>query len=154
MIKAELGADEVFTWNSVTRSADPAINTPYGSDHFQDKAIKGLQFSEIRPTASGAHVDQDGPNSMRMCRGAAGEDVFEKFSRVQQLNVWRPLKGPVTCKPLAVCDGSTVPEKSKAYHMGMFGTRIMVHHDGEYLTSAVCKVVADHQGRCAEVVLH
>ena len=77
MIKAELGADEVFTWNSVTRSADPSVNTPYGSDHFQDKAIKGLQFSEIRPTASGAHVDQDGPNSMRMSRQPSGRTRWD-----------------------------------------------------------------------------
>lgn len=132
MLKEELGADEVFIWNSVTRSANPEVNTAYGSNHFQDKAIKGLQFgSTIRPVSSGTHVDQDAPNSRRMCRGAAGEDVFEKFSRVQQLNVWRPLKGPVTCQPLAVCDGSTLPAKSQSVHMGMFGTRVIVHHDGE-----------------------
>lgn len=132
MIKEELGANEIFVWNSVTRSADPEVNTPYDNNHFQEKAVKGLQFGTvIRPVASGAHVDQDTPNSRRMCRGAAGVDVFEKFSRVQQLNIWRPLRGPVTCKPLAVCDGSTVPEKSKSIHMGMFGTRVVVHHDSE-----------------------
>jgi hypothetical protein len=131
MIKRELGADQVFVWNSVTRSANPDVNTAYGTNHFQDKAIEGLQFgTTIRPVASGAHVDQDGPNSRRMCKGAAGNDVFEKFSRVQQLNIWRPLKGPVTCKPLAVCDGSTVPENSTGIHMGMFGTRVIVHHNG------------------------
>lgn len=131
MVKQELGADEVFIWNSVTRSADPSVNTAYGGNHFQDKAIKGLQFgSTIRPVASGVHVDQDGPNSRRMCESAVGTDVFDKFSRVQQLNVWRPLKGPVTSKPLAVCDGTTVSKKSKNVHMGLFGTRVVVHHDG------------------------
>lgn len=132
MIKNELGADEVFIWNSVTRSADPEVHSAYGNNHFQDKAIKGLQFGTVvRPVASGVHVDQDASNSRRMCQGAAGNDVFERFSRVQQLNIWRPLKGPVTCKPLAVCDGSTVPEKSKSIHMGLFGTRVVVHHDGK-----------------------
>lgn len=131
MIKEGLGADQVYVWNSVTRSSAPDVNTPYGTNHFQDNAITGLQFdSKIRPVASGAHVDQDGLNSRRMCKGAAGEDVFEKFSRVQQLNIWRPLKGPVTSKPLAVCDGSTVPAKSTGIHMGMFGTRVIVHHNG------------------------
>jgi hypothetical protein len=130
MIKEHLGADEVFVWNSVSRSADPEINTPYGNDHFQQKAIKGLQFgTTIRPVASGAHVDQDGPNSRRMCQGAAGSDIFNRFARVQQLNIWRPLKGPVTCKPLAVCDGSTVSEQARSVHMGLFGTRVVVHHD-------------------------
>lgn len=134
MIKEQLGADEVFVWNSVTRSADPDINTAYGGNHFQEKAIAGLQFgTTIRPVASGAHVDQDAPNSRRMCQGAAGANVFERFSRVQQLNIWRPLKGPVTCKPLAVCDGSTVPVKAKGIHMGMFGTRVVVHYDGKQM---------------------
>jgi hypothetical protein len=137
MIKQRLGADQVFVWNSVTRSANPDVNTPYQNNHFQEKAIKGLQFgSTIRPVASGAHVDQDAPNSRRMCSGAAGADVFNRFSRVQQLNVWRPLKGPVTCKPLAVCDGSTLSENAKNIHMGMFGTRVIVHHDGMRLFSA------------------
>jgi hypothetical protein len=133
MIKEELGADEVFVWNSVTRSADPAINTPYGKNHFQAKPVKGLQFgSAIMGVANGAHVDQDAPNSQRMCKAAAGDNVFERFSRVQQLNVWRPLRGPVTCKPLAVCDGSTAPERSKSIHMGLFGSRVIVHHDGKH----------------------
>ncbi|KAH8591312.1 hypothetical protein B0O99DRAFT_632435 [Bisporella sp. PMI_857] len=130
MIKTQLGADEAFIWNSVTRSADPSVLTPYGNNHFQDKAIVGLQFGAIiRGTASGAHVDQDVSNSQRMCRAAAGGDVFQKYSRVQQLNIWRPLKGPVTSKPLAVCDGSTVPDKSKSIHCGHFGTRVLLHHD-------------------------
>ncbi|KAH7063837.1 hypothetical protein BKA63DRAFT_526273 [Paraphoma chrysanthemicola] len=130
MIEENLGADEVYVWNAVTRSADPEVNTPYGNDHFQQKAINGLQFgTTIRPVATGAHVDQDGPNSRRMCQAAAGEDVFDRFARVQQLNVWRPLKGPVTCKPLAVCDGSTILDETKSIHMGLFGTRVVVHHD-------------------------
>ncbi|KAK6073415.1 methyltransferase [Seiridium cupressi] len=130
MIKDELGADEVFIWNSVTRSADPEVNTPYGTNHFQEKAIKGLQFGTmIRPAASGVHVDQDASNSRRMCQGAAGDDVFEKFSRVQQINIWRPLRGPVTSKPLAVCDGASLPDKSQSIHMGVFGTRVIIHHD-------------------------
>ncbi|EXJ79492.1 hypothetical protein A1O1_08756 [Capronia coronata CBS 617.96] len=130
MIQEQLGADAVFVWNSVTRSANPERYQPYGSNHFQDKAIKGLQFGEtIRPTASGVHVDQDASNSRRMCEGAAGSDAFEKYSRVQQLNVWRPLKGPVTSKPLTVCDGTTVAPKDVSIHMGVFGTRVLVHHD-------------------------
>lgn len=115
----------------MTRSSDPSTNTPYGQNHFQEKAIKGLQFgSDIKPVASGAHVDQDAPNSRRMCIAAAGPDVFEKYSRVQQLNIWRPLKGPVTCRGLAVCDGSTVKEEDMSVHMGLFGTRVIIHHDG------------------------
>jgi hypothetical protein len=132
MIKEKLGADDVFVWNSVTRSSDPTTNTPYGKNHFQAKAITGLQFgTTIRPAASGAHVDQDAPNSRRMCQGAAGDDVFSRFSRVQQLNLWRPLKGPITTKPLAVCDGSSVPDRCKGIHCGLFGTRVTVHHDSE-----------------------
>lgn len=81
-------------WNSVVRSADPAVNAPYGTNHLQKKAIAGLQFgSVVRPTAAGAHVDQDAPNSIRMCKLAAGDDLFDKYKRVQQLNLWRPIRG-------------------------------------------------------------
>ncbi|KAF2027950.1 hypothetical protein EK21DRAFT_70797, partial [Setomelanomma holmii] len=132
MIKEQLGADEVYVWNAVSRSADPEVNTPYGNDHFQKKAIKGPQFgATIRPVAAGAHVNQDGPNSRRMCQAAAGEDIFNRFTRVQWLNIRRPLRGPVTCKPLAVCDGSTVGAKARSIHMGLFGSRVVVHHDEE-----------------------
>lgn len=54
---------------------------------------------------------------------------------MQQLNVWRPLKGPVTCQTLAVCDGTTVAAKSKSIHMGLFGTGVVIHHDGQYSLS-------------------
>lgn len=110
------------------------MNTPYGKNHFQDKAITGLQFSgDVKPVASGAHVDQDASNSRRICEKAAGEDVFKRYLRVQQLNVWRPLKGPVTSKALAVCDGSSIPETSQSVHMGLFGSRVILHHDGKLL---------------------
>ncbi|KAH7037552.1 uncharacterized protein B0I36DRAFT_67674 [Microdochium trichocladiopsis] len=134
LIKTHLGATDVFIWNSVTRSSSPSTHTPYTpstSANFQTTAIKGLQFgtATVRPTASGAHVDQDAPNSRRMCRGAAGGDCFERYRRVQQINLWRPLRGPVREKPLAVCDGGSVRAESKGIHCGLFGTRVTLHHD-------------------------
>lgn len=130
LIQTQLGASRVFIWNSVTRSSDPALNAPYEGNHLQKAPIKGLQFgTTIRPTATGAHVDQDAPNSMRMCRLAAGDDV--KYARVQQINVWRPLRGPVTTAPLTLCDGRTVDESCKGIHCGFFGSRVTVHHGPE-----------------------
>ncbi|KAF2637124.1 hypothetical protein P280DRAFT_552563 [Massarina eburnea CBS 473.64] len=116
-------------WNTAyLEETAQMIKNQLGAD--EQKAIQGLQFGTVvRPVAASAHVDQDGPNSRRMCEGAASEDVFERLARMQQLNVWRPLKGPVTCKPMAVCEGSTVSPESKSVHMGLFGTRVVVHHD-------------------------
>ncbi|KAK4702295.1 hypothetical protein P7C70_g3928, partial [Phenoliferia sp. Uapishka_3] len=132
LLKAQLGATEVFIWNSVSRSSDPKVNQPYGANHFQKEAIKGLQFgSTIRGTAAGAHVDQDSSNSLRMCKVAAGDDVLEKYSRVQQLNLWRPISGPVTMAPLVVCDGRTVKATERSVHCGLFGTRTVIHHGTE-----------------------
>jgi len=133
LVKDLVNADEVFVWNSVTRSADPTVQTPYGKDHFQTKAIDGLQFGAIiRPPASGAHVDQDAANSKRMCVAALGDEgVFNSYRRVQQLNLWRPLRGPVTSRPLAVCDGASVPDRCKAIHYGLFGTRVTLCYDGK-----------------------
>lgn len=144
-----LSASAVYIWNSVTRSADPAVNTPYGtSGNFQTAAIKGLQFGKggtVRPAASGAHVDQDADNSRRMCRVAAGEDCFDfegggaqkeaRYRRVQQINLWRPLRGPVRSRPLAVCDGATVAARDKGIHCGLFGTRVTLHHNRMSLPS-------------------
>ncbi|KAL8291265.1 hypothetical protein RQP46_002243 [Phenoliferia psychrophenolica] len=133
VLKDLLGATKVLIWNSVSRSSDPQVNTPYGASHFQKEPVKGLQFgATIRGTAAGAHVDQDADNSRRMCRAAAGDDVFEKYRRVQQINFWRPISGPVTQAPLVVCDGRTVGVGDKSTHCGMFGTRVVVHHgDGQ-----------------------
>lgn len=133
MIKSQLGASEVFIWNSVTRSSDPKVNTPYEKHLFaQEKPIEGLQFPELaRPPASGAHVDQDAAGSRRICKIAAGEHVFEMYSRVQQLNAWVPLKGPVTAFPLAVCNGTTFTQERTGYARGIFATRINVLYGGK-----------------------
>lgn len=128
LVKAQLGASKVLIWNSVARSSDPKANSPYGGNHFQKEAIKGLQFGgtisassrtspwrnvELRsnplagPTAAGAHVDQDAPNSLRMCKAAAGDDVLSQWRRVQQINVWRPISGtyrsPLLVSPSLEC---------------------------------------------------
>ncbi|RDW74861.1 hypothetical protein BP6252_06003 [Coleophoma cylindrospora] len=132
-LQAQLGAREVVIWNSVTRSSEPKVNTPYDKKPFaQDEPIEGLQFPDlVRPTASGAHVDQDALGSRRICKLALGEDVFEKYSRVQQINVWVPLKGPVTAFPLAVCDGSTFTKERTGYSYGMFASRINAFYGEE-----------------------
>ncbi|KAH8879770.1 hypothetical protein GQ53DRAFT_23822 [Thozetella sp. PMI_491] len=131
-IKSLLGASDVFIWNSVTRSSDPDINTPYSGNLRQLQPIEGLQFPElVRPTASGAHVDQDPTGSLHICKLTVGEDIFKKYSRVQQINAWRPLKGPVTSHPLAVCDGTTFCDARKGYACGMFAPRINVFYGDE-----------------------
>jgi hypothetical protein len=134
MMKTQLGANEVIVWNSVTRSSEPKVNTPYSIGLFdQNKPIEGLQFPDlVRPAASGAHVDTDAMGSRRVCKLAAGEDVFEKYSRVQQLNVWVPLKGPVTAFPLAVCDGTTFTKEHTGYARGVFGSRVNVLYGSEF----------------------
>jgi len=51
---------------------------------------------------------------------------------VQQLNVWVPLKGPVTAFPLAVCDGTTFTKERTGYARGVFGSRINVLYGSEF----------------------
>lgn len=34
-------------------------------------------------------------------------------------------------KPLVICDGRTLSEKGWSRHCGLFGTRVIVHHEGE-----------------------
>lgn len=50
---------------------------------------------------------------------------------MQQLNVWVPLRGPVTVMPLAVCDGATFAGGRRGLANGLFGRRVNVFYGGE-----------------------
>lgn len=49
----------------------------------------------IKATARQAHVDQDEDYARVICKRAVGDDVFERYSRVQIVNLWRPLAGAI-----------------------------------------------------------
>ncbi|TLU73785.1 CmcJ/NvfI family oxidoreductase [Lichenicoccus roseus] len=79
-------------------------------DHTIRRRIPGQEdrAGQRQPVAR-VHVDQtlsSGPERVRRHLGAEAAALLD--GRVQVINVWRPIRGPVLDSPLAVCDGSSL----------------------------------------------
>jgi hypothetical protein len=94
-LQATLRADRVFIF-----------------DHTVRKRVDGapdVRGAAPRQPATRVHVDQtatSGPNRVREHLAAEAEELLK--GRVQVINLWRPIKGPLRDAPLAMCDGATV----------------------------------------------
>ena len=75
-----------------------------GSPAQQDRSRSGP-----RQPATRVHVDhtaQSGPQRVRDLMADEAEELLK--GRVQVINLWRPIRGPLRDAPLAVCDARTV----------------------------------------------
>lgn len=94
LLKAATGASRVFVFDHVTRR----------------RAVNGEATAEGRPQpVTRVHVDhtaRSGPQRVRDLLAEEAEDLLH--GRVQIVNVWRPIKGPLLDAPLAVCDAASV----------------------------------------------
>jgi hypothetical protein len=81
-------------------------------DHTVRKRVEGapdIRGAGPRQPATRVHVDQtaaSGPNRVREHLPDEAERLLA--GRVQVINLWRPIRGPVRDTPLAMCDGQTV----------------------------------------------
>ena len=81
-------------------------------DHLQRRRVPGQQDrsrSGPRQPATRVHVDhtaRSGPQRVRDLMGEEAEELLK--GRVQVINMWRPIRGPLRDAPLAVCDSRTV----------------------------------------------
>jgi hypothetical protein len=81
-------------------------------DHTVRKRVEGaadVRGAGPRQPATRVHVDQtdsSGANRVREHLPAEAEELLK--GRVQVINVWRPIRGPLRDAPLAMCDGQTV----------------------------------------------
>ena len=81
-------------------------------DHTVRRRIEGapdIRGAGPRQPATRVHVDQtvgSGPNRVREHVPAEADELLK--GRVQVINLWRPIRGPVRDTPLAMCDGQTV----------------------------------------------
>jgi len=81
-------------------------------DHLQRRRVPGLQDRSRngpRQPATRVHVDhtaRSGPQRVRDLMGDEAEELLR--GRVQVINMWRPIRGPLRDAPLAVCDSRTV----------------------------------------------
>jgi hypothetical protein len=81
-------------------------------DHTLRRRVRGAPDRAAnmpRQPATGVHVDhtaKSGPQRVRDFFGDEAEELLR--GRVQVINLWRPIRGPLRDAPLAVCDARTV----------------------------------------------
>jgi hypothetical protein len=94
LLKAATGASRVFVFDHVTRQR--AI----GGD---DAAVARRQ------PVTRVHVDHTAKSGPQRVRDLLADEAEQLLGgRVQIVNVWRPIKGPLLDAPLAVCDAGSV----------------------------------------------
>ncbi len=97
LLRRRFGASQVAIFD-VTRRSDDAVGArnPAGR----------------RGPASRLHVDYTAKSGPRRAKDILGEDEVARLTasgaRIVQVNVWRPIRGPVERSPLALADASTV----------------------------------------------
>src|SRR4051812_16085731 len=81
-------------------------------DHTLRRRVRGTQDRSAntpRQPATRVHVDhtaKSGPQRVRDFFGDEAEELLK--GRVQVINLWRPIRGPLRDAPLAVCDARSV----------------------------------------------
>jgi hypothetical protein len=97
-LKEHTGASRVFVFDHVQRRRVP------GSEG--DRRAAGP-----RQPATRVHVDHTARSGPQRVRDLLPDEADELLKgRVQVINLWRPLKGPLQDAPLALCDARTVAE--------------------------------------------
>lgn len=97
VIAESTGASKVFIFDHTLRKRVPGVD---------DRAA-----GAPRQPATRVHVDhtaRSGPQRVRDFFGDQAEELLH--GRVQVINLWRPIRGPLRDAPLAVCDAGSVAE--------------------------------------------
>src|SRR5579884_370203 len=81
-------------------------------DHLQRRRVPGVRDysrSGPRQPATRVHVDHTARSGPQRVRDLLPDEADELLKgRVQVINLWRPIKGPLHDAPLALCDARTV----------------------------------------------
>src|SRR4051794_7475657 len=101
LLRAVLGAGRVAIFDATRRS---------------DAGAGARNREGPRGPATRVHVDYTAKSGPQRAKDILGEAEFARLiaagARIVQLNVWRPIRGPVQRSPLAVADASSVaPEE-------------------------------------------
>ena len=98
IIKAALGADHVVVFDHNVRRGSAL-------------QIQAARLDLGRPVHH-AHTDYTPGSALRRLRHELGPHAEQGLSRYLQVNLWRPIRGPLRDAPLALCDGSSVGQHS------------------------------------------
>jgi hypothetical protein len=94
LLKQVTGADRVFVFDATTRRRVPGL---------EDRR------DGPRQPASRVHVDHTARSGPQRVRDLLPDDAEELLrGRVQVINIWRPIRGPLQDYPLAVADARSV----------------------------------------------
>ena len=95
LIKEATGADRVFVFDQTVR-----------------KRVQGaadVRDGSPRQPVARVHVDHTEKSGLQRVRDLIPDEAEELLKgRVQIINLWRPIRGPLLDSPLAVCDARTV----------------------------------------------
>jgi hypothetical protein len=94
LLKAATGASRIFVFDHVTRRRAVSEN----------ESREGVRQPVTRVQVD--HTAKSGPQRVRDLLADDAEELLQ--GRVQIVNVWRPIKGPLLDAPLAVCDAASV----------------------------------------------
>ena len=113
LLKAATGADEAVIFDA-TRRSDSTAGAPNPDGQ--------------RGPANRVHVDYTVASGPKRAADALGEDLVERVlangGRIVQINVWRPIRGPVQRAPLALADASSIDEKERVATDQLFPDRV------------------------------
>jgi hypothetical protein len=98
IIAAALGADRVVVFDHNLRRGGAHPPQAYGE--------------VISRPVHHAHTDYTPRSALQRLRQELGPQAEDHLSRYLQVNLWRPLRGPVRDAPLALCDGRTVSARA------------------------------------------
>jgi hypothetical protein len=111
VLKEATGADRVFIFDHTVRR-----RVPGGEDRRADQPRQPV------PRVHVDHTETSGPQRVRDLLPDEAESLLR--GRVQIINIWRPIRGPLLDAPLAVCDAATVkPEQLVASDL-VYPTRV------------------------------
>jgi len=104
IIRTALGADSVLVFDHNVRRGGAVDPRPAGHD--------------LGRPVHHAHTDYTPHSALGRLRRELGPHAEAGLTRYLQVNLWRPIRGPVHDAPLALCDGSSVaPEALRAVEL-------------------------------------
>jgi len=135
LLRDHLGASHVEVFRHGLRKRDESFPVSTGNDYQYDQ-----------PT-SVAHVDttpQEALEEVKRQHGANATSLLEK--RVQWVNIWKPLRGPLNDWPLAVCDVTSVRAERDFEDADLLYTDLATENCQVYFSEAYqWHYLSDHQ---------
>jgi hypothetical protein len=82
-------------------------------DHIVRNAARSARGNQIKQPAGRVHNDYTARSAPQRVRDLMGEEAEELLRRrFAEINLWRPIKGPVLRSPLALCDAQTLSQEN------------------------------------------